>query len=161
LRTICAALVLLAFASLPAFAQTVTSAAKANTEVGLQIVELERQWAAAIKRQDVAAMSQFHTDSYFLGLGIQNAPLRIISREQWLANLKYYVTESFSIDDIRVSVYGETAVVFMLFTQKATVRGHDRSAQFVITDVWVKQKDEWRVAARHSSRPEAQAGTRP
>lgn len=58
-----------------------------------------------------------------------------------LADLKYYVTESFSIDDIRVSVYGETAVVFMLFTQKATVAVQGLSAQFVITDVWVKQKD--------------------
>lgn len=48
MRTICAALVLLAFASLPAFAQTVTSAAKANTEVEQQIVEFERQWAAAL-----------------------------------------------------------------------------------------------------------------
>jgi hypothetical protein len=27
----------------------------------------------------------------------------------------------------------------MLFAQEATVRGHDRSAQFAITDIWVKE----------------------
>lgn len=161
MRTICVALVLLAFASLPAFAQTATSKANSNTGVEQQIIELERQWAAAIKRQDAAAMSQFHADSYFLAIGVQGMPLRIVSREQWLDNLKYYVTESYAIDDIRVSVYEKMAVVFMLFTQKGTVRGQDRSAQFVITDIWLKQKDGWRVSERHSSRPEPQAVTRP
>ena len=73
-----------------------------------------------------------------------------------LENLKFYKIESYSIDDIKVNVYGETAVVLMLWTQKAKVgRAQvDRSAQFVLTDIWVKQKDGWRLAERHSSRPE-------
>jgi ketosteroid isomerase-like protein len=144
IRTISATLVLLVLASLSVFAQSASSQAMSNTGVEQQIVELERQWAAAIKRQDAAAMSQFHADSYFLAIGVQGMSLRVVSREQWPGNLKHYVTESYTLDDIRVSVYGETAVVFMLFTQKATVRGQDRSAQFVITDIWVKQKDGWR-----------------
>lgn len=87
---------------------------------------------------------------------MQGGPLRVVPRERWLENLKFYKVHSYSIDDIKVSVYGDVAVVLMLYTQKATVgrTPTDRSAQFVLTDIWVKQKNGWRVAQRHSSRPE-------
>ncbi|MFN2499868.1 MAG: DUF4440 domain-containing protein, partial [Pyrinomonadaceae bacterium] len=90
-------------------------------------------------------------------------PLQVVPRERWLENLKFYKIHSHSIDDIKVHVYGDTAVVLMLFTQKATVGRppRDRSAQFLITDIWVKQKDGWRVAERHSSRPEQQPALQP
>ena len=56
-----------------------------------------------------------------------------------------------------------TAVVLMLYTQQATVgrTPTDRSAQFLITDIWVKRKGAWRVAERHSSRPEQPPTPRP
>jgi ketosteroid isomerase-like protein len=131
------------------------------TDTEHDILELEKQWATAIQHQDSAQMNHFLADSYFLAIGIQGQPFQIVPREAWLEGLKHYRTESFSIDDIRVHAYGVTAVVLMLFTQKATVRGHDRSGQFVITDIWFKQNLGWRVTERHSSRPESQAGTRP
>ena len=42
----------------------------------------------------------------------------------------------------------------MLWRQRASLRGADRSAQFTLTDIWVKQANGWRLAERHSSRPE-------
>ena len=160
-KLICSALFLLAFILLTASAQTSAHKAKPKPTAERQIIELQKQWVAAIKNQDDKRISQLQADSFFLAIGVQGMPLRIVSREAWLENLKGYVTESYSIDDMRVSVYGDAAVVLMLFTQKARVRGQDRSAQFVITDVWVKQRGVWRVAERHSSRPEAQAAVRP
>jgi ketosteroid isomerase-like protein len=62
-----------------------------------------------------------------------------VPRADWLITLPVYEVKSFNVDSIQVHVYGETAVVFMLFAQEATVRGHDRSAQFAITDIWVKE----------------------
>ena len=131
------------------------------TNVESEIVELEKQWATAIQKQDSAQMNRFLADGYFLAIGAQGQPLRIVPREAWLETLKEYRTESFTVDDIRVHTYGTTAIVLMLFTQKATVRGQDRSGQFVITDIWVKQEQGWRVVERHSSRPEPQAIARP
>ena len=124
-----------------------------------EITELEKQWAGAIKKQDELLMNQFLADDYFLAIAIQGMPLRIIPRAVWLENLKFYKTDSFNIDDIKVNVYDNSAIVLMMFTQHATVRGQDRSGQFLITDIWVKQKGGWRVTERHSSRPEP--GTAP
>lgn len=161
MKMICSALFLLAFMLLTASAQTSAHKAKPKPNAEQQIIKLQKQWVAAIKNRDDKRISQLQADSFFLAIGVQGMPIRIVPRETWLENLKSYVTESYSIDDMRVSVYGGTAVVLMLFTQKATVRGQDRSAQFVITDVWVKQRAGWRVAQRHSSRPESQAAVRP
>ena len=126
-----------------------------------EIIDLEKQWNSAIKNQDPVQMSRFLADSYFLAIGTQGLPLQVIPREQWLTTLPFYKTETFSIDDIHVHIYGNTAVVLMLFSQKATVRGQDRSGQFVLTDIWVKQSNGWRVTERHSSRPEPQMVARP
>ncbi len=137
------------------------SVAKPPVTVEQQIRELENQWAAAIQRQDVGAMSNFIADGYFLAIGAQGGKLRIVPRAAWLETLKAYETKSFTFDDVQVHAYGGTAVVVMLCTQQATVHGQDRSAQFVITDIWVKGENGWRVAERHSSRPEPAMAARP
>lgn len=126
-----------------------------------QIVALEKQWAAAIQRQDASAMSQFLSESYFLNIGVAGVGIRVVPRAVWLEALKVYETKAFTFDDVQVHVYGDTAVALMLVTQEATVKGQDRSGQFVITDVWVREPGGWRVAERHSSRPEPKPAARP
>ncbi len=135
--------------------------ASQSTNAEQEIVELEKQWNAAIQRQDVSQMDRFLADSYFLAIGVQALPLQIVPRAHWLETLHAYKIEDFSFDDMRVNVYGDVAVVLMLYTQEATVRGQDRSGQLVITDVWVKGDGGWRVAERHSSRPEPKTVARP
>ncbi|HEX6191877.1 MAG TPA: nuclear transport factor 2 family protein [Chitinophagaceae bacterium] len=119
-----------------------------------EIIDLEKSFAEAIKARDSVRASSMQVETYFLAVGIQGRPLQIIPRSMWLQNLKNYVVESYSFDDIKVNVYGNTAVALVLFTQKATSGGRDRSAQFLLTDIWVKQDRGWVIAERHSSRPE-------
>ena len=126
-----------------------------------EIIDLEKSFATAIKSQDTSQTEKFLSDTYFLAIGVQGTTLQIIPRERWLLGLKDYVTESFSIDDIKVNVYGNTAVALLMYSQKATVRGQDRSAQFMLTDIWIKEDIGWKIAERHSSRPEMQAVTKP
>ena len=119
-----------------------------------EITEMEMEWAAAIQGRDVMTMQAILADDSALVVGIQGQPLKVVAREPLLATLPGYQVESFSIDDIRVTAYGDVVVAVMLFTQKATAEGLDRSAQFLLTDIWVKTPTGWRVAERHSSRPE-------
>lgn len=126
-----------------------------------EIIALEHAFAAAIKTRDTLQTNKFQSDTYFLAIGVQGMPLQIVSGERWRLGLKDYVTESFSIDDIKVNVYGNTAVVVLLYSQEATVRGQDRGGQFMLTDIWVKGDKGWMIAERHSSRPELLVATRP
>jgi ketosteroid isomerase-like protein len=126
-----------------------------------EVIKMEASFADAVKAQDSAKASQLQSESFFLAIGVQQMPIQIVTKSQWLSTLKYYVTESYKIDDIKVNIYGNTAVVLMLFTQKATVRGQDRSAQFYITDIWNKTDSGWKISERHSSRPEQPSATRP
>jgi len=119
-----------------------------------EIIALEKSFAEAIKSRDTVQAKKLQAETYFLAVGIKGQPLRIVPRNRWLLNLQRYVVESYSIDDIKVNVYGNTAVALLLFTQKATTGEGDRSAQFVLTDIWVKEGNTWLIAERHSSRPE-------
>lgn len=118
-----------------------------------KIIQLEKSFAVAIKTQDTLQTKKFQADSYFLAFTVQGMPIQIMPRQAWLNLLKDYVTESYSIDDIKVNVYGKVAIAMMMFTQKATVRGQDRSGQFVLTDIWHKGKTGWLIIERHSTRP--------
>ena len=118
-----------------------------------QIIDLEKSFAAAIKTQDTMETKMFQADTYFLAYTVQGMPIQIVPKQDWLTLLKDYVTESFTIDDIKVNVYGNTAIAMLMYTQKATVRGQDRSGQFVLTDIWYKGNKGWLIAERHSSRP--------
>lgn len=120
-----------------------------------EIIELEKSFAELVKSQDTNQIKKLQSETYFLAVGVQGKPLQIIPRNRWLKNLKNYVVDSYSIDDMKVNVYGNSAVALMLFTQKATSYGQDRSAQFLLTDIWVKEDNGWVIAERHSSRPEA------
>lgn len=118
-----------------------------------EIIELEKSFAAAIKTRDTLQTKKFQSDSYFLAYTVPGMPIQIVPRQGWLNVLKDYITESYTIDDIKVNVYGNTAVAMLMFTQKATVRGQDRSGQFVLTDIWVKGDKGWLITERHSSHP--------
>jgi len=134
---------------------TITKAQRPSSKTTQEeIIDLEKSFASAIKTQDTLQTKIFQADTYFLAYAVQGGmSIQIVPKQSWLALLKDYVTESFTIDDIQVNVYGNTAIAMMMFTQKATVRGQDRSGQFVITDIWVKADKGWLIAERHSSRP--------
>jgi hypothetical protein len=126
-------------------------AAKTTPE---KIVALEKSFAELVVAQDTTEIKKLQSETYFLAVGVQGKPLQIFPRNRWLKNLKNYVVASYNIDDIKVNVYENTAVALVLFSQKATSGGQDRSAQFVLTDIWVKKGESWVLAERHSSRPE-------
>ena len=119
-----------------------------------EIIELEKKWMTAIQNQDASQMNQFLSENYFLAKATAEHTILVTPRIEWLENLvKIWRFESIEINDISIHFYGEIAIVLMLLTQTATLRGQDRSGRIFATDIWVKQANGWRVAERHLSKP--------
>lgn len=122
--------------------------------VEARISKLEREWAAAFQAKDVTALQDLMADGYALIIAVEGMPLQVVPRNAWLERLNDYEIDCVSIDHIHVRIYNSVAVVVMLWCQEARLRGQDRSGQLMLTDIWVQQNGEWRLAERHSSRPE-------
>ena len=60
--------------------------------------------------------------------------------------------ELFSITDVQVRVYGDTAVVMSRAMLKGQRQGQDISGQFRGIDVYVKKQGSWQVVAAQATR---------
>jgi hypothetical protein len=122
------------------------------------VLAAEDRWLEAILARDANVAEAILHPDYRLIIGIEGSPLRIMPRAQWLAVLPDYRITDCSVTDRQVSVYGDIAVVILLWSQIAAVPGdRDISGHFFITDIWHNSPQGWRVIERHSSRQEKAA----
>lgn len=129
--------------------------------VEAQISALERQWAGAFERKDIAALQRLMADGYSLVIAVEGLPLQVVPRDAWLDSLNDYQIVSATVERIHVRVYECVAVAVMLWRQVAQLGGQDRTAEFMLTDIWTHDGNQWRLAERHSSRPEHPGAARP
>jgi hypothetical protein len=59
---------------------------------------------------------------------------------------------AYDVDDMRVHVYGDAAVVTGRVTTRQLVKGEERTGRSRFTDVFVKRDGRWQIVAGHSSR---------
>ena len=142
MRRIFAIAVLTTAVSALAFAQA------AGTEQ--QILDLEKEARAAAIRGDSTFLERHSTDDY-----MATNPRGVVrSRAEAIADLKSGTLKytAIDVDDQKVRVYGDAAVLTGHSTVKATLNGQDISGEYRVTRVWVKQGGEWKVAAFQSTR---------
>jgi ketosteroid isomerase-like protein len=114
------------------------------------IRKMERDWAVVVVKGDTATM---------LGMGVDNcmfmdASGHLNTLKQIVADVKSgaLAFESMQINDLKVRVYGDAAVVFGLETEKSNYKGEDTSGQYRFTDTFVKRNGHWLYVASHSTR---------
>ena len=112
-----------------------------------ELKELSVAWMKAWKDNDMAFLENILAPDFRL----LTSELWIMPKEQWLANVPKYTCEEFQYRQQEVREYGDTAIIQSLTSQKANFNGQDRSGDFLITDVWVKNTDGWKVVHRHTS----------
>ncbi|MGH9768371.1 MAG: nuclear transport factor 2 family protein, partial [Blastocatellia bacterium] len=97
--------VVLASVSFVAFAQE----KKASNPVEQAVLKLEQQWEDALLKSDVAALEKLYDDS----LVYTHSSGSVDNKSVYVGNIKSGVTkyQSMKRDDIKVSVYGNTALV--------------------------------------------------
>jgi len=107
------------------------------TEQGLEIA------GVTLIKGDPSASERYMADSF-----IFTAPDGTVStKAQGIADMKSGALkiESSKIEDMKVLVYGDTAVVTYKTTDKGTYKGRDLSGQYRWTDVFVKQNGKWQL----------------
>lgn len=134
----------------PAPAPSATAAPEAPAEdVGSTIVQLEKDWVAAIRSKDTTALDRLLADD-FVGFSPTGHAYRKTQAIQDLKDARYIV-DKMDLDDASVNVYGTTAVSFTSQEEKSKYAGKDTSGHYYYTDVWVKKDGRWQAVASHGS----------
>ena len=114
-----------------------------------ELIKLENTWSAAWQKNDSAFLQKLYVDEYLSS----NSDGTTYTKAQDVASAKSgeFRLESFDLGDLKVHVYGDTAVVTGRNTIKATWKGKDISGPYRFTDVFVKETGAGR-SPRHSQR---------
>jgi len=144
--------VLLAMVAAPALAQSESKAAPSKRSVEVQLIELERQLSEALVREDAAVLDRLWSND--LVFTFPNG--KVSNKAQRLAGQKPAAPSSQSEsettnDEVKVYLYGNTAVVTVLSTWKGKTNNQEYSSQFQATHVWAKQEGRWQLVAAHVS----------
>lgn len=111
---------------------------------------LEHERNRAILNGDAAALERMTSDAYtFITLRGEMRTKTDIVKGFQSGSFKY---DSRTISDLKVRVYGDTAIVTGRSTQTGTESGKDYSGDYRFTRVYVKQKGRWVTVALQATR---------
>lgn len=136
----------------PVSAQTIDKTDKKQSKIEAELMQIERDIGAANVRRDKAYFERIEADEFIFtdsGGGLTTKAEDVASLDKPAGEFKLV---SYTVDDMQVRLYGNTAVV----TGRATTisRGKDREivGKSRFTDVFVKRGGRWQIVAGHSSR---------
>ena len=135
----------------PPLAEPAPASVAAPTEdVEATITQLERDWVAAIMKKDTATIDRLLAEEF----NGTSPTAHLYPKSSAIEDLTkgIFVADSMVLDEISVTVYGDTAVAFTSQQEKSRYDGRDTSGHYHYTDVWVKKDGQWRVVASHGSR---------
>ena len=75
----------------------------------------------------------------------------LIGKEANLADAKLTTFSSMELTDLKVTVFGDTAIATGTFADKGTYKGKAFNHRGRFTDTWVKLNGKWLCVASHSS----------
>ena len=117
-----------------------------------ELIKLENRWNDAIVKHDRAFFDQILADDYIS----TNFDGSVGTKADFLEFLKSgeSVMASSIVDDMKVRIYGDAAVVTgRVTTVKELYQGKDLSGRYRWTDTWVKDHlGHWKCVAEHVSR---------
>jgi len=135
--------------SIGAFGQTTAKVVKADAvSVEQTLMQMERDWVQASLKKDTAVMEKMLADDW-AGIDFSG---KTVTKAQAIADLKSgaAATQSVDLGDMKVRVFGNTAVVTGSDTEKSTYKGKDSSGKYVWTDVFANRNGRWQAVASQS-----------
>jgi ketosteroid isomerase-like protein len=120
-----------------------------NASVAEKLKEIERLWADAEIKRDPALVAPYLSDT-IVKTGDDN---QAITRDQLLDRIKHSEATIGSMDlpDMKVQVYGTTAVVTGAFKASGASKGKNFTNSGRFTDTFIEKDGEWKAVASHDS----------
>ena len=133
-----------------AFGQTKDKSNKQTGNVEQALIHIEQEMDDAVVKGDTSPSERYLADnSIFTG-----PDGMVTDKARNIADLKSgdLKLESSKLDDMKVQVHGNTAVVTYGTTDKGTYKGKDISGKYRWTDVFVKHNGKWQIIAGQGTR---------
>ena len=138
-----------------AFLPSCTSARHA--QVASEIEAMERAWSAAFLRHDASTIASILADDYvgIDGRGVvSNKADEIDEAKAPAAGAPPggYVVLGETLSDVRVRIFGDSAVLTAVNTAQISDQGEETTVRYRRTTVYVRRKGEWQCVSFHGSR---------
>jgi uncharacterized protein (TIGR02246 family) len=123
--------------------------ASASTEtaakVEQEIRDLQAQYDKAALQQDAAAYERLFADDFTL----TQMGGKVSTKPELIAMAKAEDTkmEIGRSEDVKVRLYGDTAIVTCRWIEKSTTKGKPFEGTQIFTTVWVKNNGTWRIVS--------------
>lgn len=115
-----------------------------------QLLQLERDWCAAELKKDADLLGRILADDF---TGVTSRGIKL-NKTELLKSLMDpdSATNTCSDADVKVRVYGDTAVVTGRGSRSGTYKGKSfKDRQILYTDTFVRKGGRWQVVASHAT----------
>ena len=114
------------------------------------LMQIERDWAAAMVKRDNAAIERITSSEYT----VTTPDGRLQTRAEFQADLTSGAMklDSSEVSDLKVRVFGDVAIVTGITTDKGQYKGQDMSGKYRFTDVFLRRSGRWQAVSTHVSR---------
>ena len=112
-----------------------------------ELLKLEKAFGEAIVKNDLESIGHFVTDDWI----IIDPNGEIVDRARFFEVIKSgaLTHETMESEDIRVRIYGDSAVVTAITSTKGKFMGHEFSTRERATDVFIKRDQRWQCVLTH------------
>jgi ketosteroid isomerase-like protein len=117
--------------------------------MNIELKQVTETMLEAERKGDVATMERIMTDD-FVAVGPRGF---VLDKSAYLQGHKTHELQyqDMTQDELIEHTYGDAAIVTKKQNNKATFQGHDASGEFRVTQFFVKQGGDWRLASTHLS----------
>lgn len=118
------------------------------------VIAAERAWSEAFLRHDVETLSSLLADDFvgIDGRGVVSDRAAELDEARPRSPSDDPVLVGEQLSDIRVRLYGDTAVLTAINTARFSSRGGPSTVRYRRTTVWVRRDDRWVCVSFHGSR---------
>ena len=139
-----------AIATIGVCSSALGQANKQGGNVEETIMRIEKEMLGALLKGDASASQRYNSET----IVFTGPDGEFMNKAQLVADIKSGTLKltSATLDDAKVHVYKDTAVVTYSSNDKGTYKGKDISGKTRWTDVFVNRNGQWQVVAVHGSR---------